>query len=216
VCKLTSVPETLPFECPSLRCPVDERILGYPQAEIPDRTAFVNSTASLTSVVQSPPARYRVNAGTSTPVTISARDASTGEVANCTFRVTVGPVEYLGGTFFILNPSNMKKKLQKPLDRNLFYGASGCVYTVVLDLGKKLVGRGARISTQLGNGTKLFRPLTVGAGRRTVSATLSPPVCFRDTQSLRVTLNTTGAVFPKAGRNRKYEVVVLLYGQSMY
>jgi hypothetical protein len=215
ICNMTDDPGSQSLYCPYLRCPADEQILGFPQAIIPDRVASAGSNYRLADVLQSPPGGELVNPNSSTLVTITARTASTNANLSCTFRINVGPVEYLGETAFDITSSNLKKKQRKSLGINKYPGAKGCVHIVEMTLNTKLLGRGAKISNQIVIGSKSYKPSTLVAGRTTIKATISPCVDFANTQSLNLSLNSTNVVLPGSTLKRKYAVKVKLYGQKI-
>jgi hypothetical protein len=215
ICNMTGDPESQSLYCPFLRCPADEQILGFPQAVIPDRAANVSSNYRIADVLQSPPSGAFVSPNSSTVVTITARTASTNANLSCTFRVNVGPVEYLGETTFDISASNLKKKQRKSLGVNKYPGAKGCVHRVDMTLNSKLLGQGAKISNQIVIGSKSYKLSTLVAGRTTTKASISPCVSFANTQTLNVGLNSTNVVLPGSALKRKYVVKVKLYGQKV-
>jgi hypothetical protein len=54
------------------------------------------------------------------------------------------------------------------------------------------------------------------ARRKATSVILNPRLYFPDTNALFVRLNSTNVVVPGPALQRKYDVVVYLYGQKMY
>lgn len=212
---MSELPESRSIYCPYLLCPADEQILGFPQAVIPDRVANATSNYRLADVRQSPPSGTLVNPSSSTLVTITATTANTNASLSCTFRVNVGPVEYLGETTFDITASNLKKKQRKALGINKYPGAKGCVHRVEMTLNTKLLGKNAKLSNQIVIGSKSYKPSTLVVGRTSVKATISPCVNFDNTQTLIVGLNSTNVVLPGSALRRKYSVKVTLFGQKI-
>jgi hypothetical protein len=212
---MSELPESRSIYCPYLLCPADVQILGFPQAVIPDRVANATSNYRLVDVRQSPPSGTLVNPSSSTLVTITATTANTNASLSCTFSVNVGPVEYLGETTFDITASNLKKKQRKSLSIDKYPGAKGCVHRVEMTLNTKLLGKSAKLSNQIVIGSKSYKPSTLGVGRSSVKATISPCVNFDNTQTLKVGLNSTNVVLPGVALRRKYIVKVRLFGQKI-
>lgn len=85
--------------CPDLVCPPDDRVLGYPRAEVPDASARIKIFRRFQpsrGVVQSPPAGTLFN--TSTKVLVLGVDAP-DRVALCVWTLTFPDIEYLGTAY---------------------------------------------------------------------------------------------------------------------
>jgi hypothetical protein len=81
--------------CPDLVCPLEEPVLGFPQAKIPNATRRVKVFNGFrpVNVTQSPPPGAPFN--DTTEVVVDAVDAS-GRTASCTWTVTYPPTVALG------------------------------------------------------------------------------------------------------------------------
>jgi hypothetical protein len=87
----------LPF-CPDLVCPADSRVLGYPFAELPNKTSEVKGIRGFapTRVTQWPPPGTVLGQDSTTSVLITATDASKNKTLQCVWRVTVPPLVVIG------------------------------------------------------------------------------------------------------------------------
>jgi hypothetical protein len=159
VCSLTSLPEALPF-CDPLVCPVDEVLLGYPWALLPNRTGSVKGLRGFAPVIvtQWPPAGTPLWRATTTNVTITALDAS-GRKLECGWQVRVPALVNLGMTSL-----NVRNGTYNETVRFVGYGLRlGQVFKLTGRARDKLRGGGSSVGAEIRDRSnkQTGRPLTI-------------------------------------------------------
>jgi hypothetical protein len=210
-CALSDSRGELAF-CPTLVCPADVRLLGYPWALLPDGTSSVFGTRGFSPVMvrQRPPAGTTLWRGTLTNVTITATD-SFGREAECRWEVTVAPLEQLGTLRLDLPalPNGTYTRTSPFIrDRNVLLGL---IYKLRGKTGDRLRGTGSRLTSRLYDSGKkqTGRELQITAGGLT-NRTFVPQlhVAFSVLNESDVELTTE--VVRNAAPN---EVTYIVYGQ---
>jgi hypothetical protein len=112
VCAFSDLPHALPF-CGPLVCPMDEAVMGYPWALLPNRTGSVKGIRGFApaSVHQWPPPGTPLWRNTTTNVTMTAIDA-TGRTAECRWKLYVPPLVEIGFASFSIRNGTYNETLR--------------------------------------------------------------------------------------------------------
>jgi hypothetical protein len=145
VCQFSSLPEALPF-CGPLVCPVDETVLGYPWALLPNRTGRVKGIRGFApvSVSQWPPPGTPLWRNTTTNVTMTALDSS-GRKFECWWNVVVPPLSPLGSATFHVRNGTYNETFRFVG----IYDITGQVYKLKGRASNKVRGRGSSVGAEI-------------------------------------------------------------------
>jgi hypothetical protein len=182
----------LPF-CPSLVCPVNARVLGYPFVELPDGTTDVKGFRGFvpTRVTQWLPPGTVLGANSTTIVTLSASD-DFNRTLTCNWTVVVPPLVKLGevrkvlfvGTYNETNVINVTNETTEeytpvivPDEETLSRADKWTIFKMTARVQKKFRGRGKRESIAYPkSGDKYNGQLTVGPNQTRASILFRTPI----------------------------------------
>lgn len=121
-CALTS--DDGVFQCPKLVCPAEERVLGYPQAKVPNATNKIKTFNGFKprEVVQSPPAGSLINS--STKVLVTAVDQS-DQAESCEWLVTLPMMETMGDMYEYITGGTYERDVRLWDEEYGWYTSSG-------------------------------------------------------------------------------------------
>jgi hypothetical protein len=112
VCAFSDLPHALLF-CGPLVCPMDEAVIGYPWALLPNRTGAAKGIRGFApaSVHQWPPPGTPLWRSTTTNATMTAIDAA-GRTAKCRWKVYVLPLVEIGFAVFDIRNGTYSETLR--------------------------------------------------------------------------------------------------------
>jgi hypothetical protein len=141
MCTLTSDDGVL--LCPKLVCPAEERVLGYPQAIVPDATDRIKTSSGFKprKVVQSPPAGSLMNR--STKVLVTAVDES-DQAESCEWMLTYPMMETITELYEDIDIGTYERDIDLWYEdeEDGYYAPGGLVLVFAARLEHRLDGNG--------------------------------------------------------------------------
>jgi hypothetical protein len=174
LCAISANKETLPF-CPSLICPHDARVLGYPWALLPDGTNSIIGINGYAPVraTQWPPPETALWRDTLTNVTITAFDSSDRKL-ECVWNVYVPPLVEVGSISFPVHTDGQSVALVPSQ-----LGGSGRIYKMTGRLNHQLSGAGSSVKGRLRKGSDRYTGSVHLTKNQTRGATVFPALDVR-------------------------------------
>lgn len=137
ICALTS--DDVFLLCPKLLCPPEERVLGYPLAEVPDAAARIKTHDGFkpVKVSQTPPAGSQISG--STQVLVVASDQS-GQTESCDWMLTVPMIDLVEEVDADVNSGTYDREIILWDEESGYYLSLGLVVMLTARLEHRLDG----------------------------------------------------------------------------